>query len=590
MAAALLCPSARAADPIAASPDAVLLTQAEHAKKVDPARFKSILAQLHQYDERLTAEQRWHLRLLDAWQPSFDGNYGKADPILQDVIDHSNDGSLSVRAMSLLIHEKFLRRQYVDAYALVNALMMELPRATDPMARMAGMSQVIMALNETAVGQYDLALQYARQMKGLFPSGAGKCYADMFETKSLLYAGKLASTSPKFQQAIDACLAAGVPLDADSMLLDQASAMIDQGHADRAIVLLNRIAPKIVETHYPPYLSSLPVTQAQAYLSLGDAAKARKFALASIAITGTNSTMWTLQAAYEVLFKAEKMSGHAAAALAYYEKYVALEKAAMDDAKTRALAYQMVKQEVLAKKMKLDALSKQNSILQLRQALASQAQKTSRLFIALLLVVIAFITLAMFWLRRSQLRFRRMARHDGLTGAFNRDHFFEETARVLRRLHKTKTGVCLVVLDLDHFKLVNDTYGHAAGDEVLRRTVVIVRQELRSSDVFGRLGGEEFGILMPACSRQQGVEVATRIRCALAATSMVLGPQTTIAVSASFGLAFSADSGRMLHQLLIDADTALYCAKDGGRNQVIVSAGAEDPASVQGDARVAISA
>jgi diguanylate cyclase (GGDEF)-like protein len=262
----------------------------------------------------------------------------------------------------------------------------------------------------------------------------------------------------------------------------------------------------------------------------------------------------------------------------------------MDDAKTRALAYQMVKQEVLAKKMKLDALSKQNSILQLRQALASQAQKTSRLFIALLLVMIAFVTLAMLWLRRSQLRFRRMARHDGLTGAFNRDHFFEEAARVLRRLHKTKIGVCLVVLDLDHFKQVNDTYGHAAGDEVLRRTVMIVRQELRSSDVFGRLGGEEFGILMPACSRQQGVEVATRIRCALAATSMVLDPQTTITVSASFGLAFSADSGQTLHQLLIDADTALYCAKDGGRNQVIVSVRAEDPESVQGDARVAMSA
>src|SRR5690348_17953246 len=105
----------------------------------------------------------------------------------------------------------------------------------------------------------------------------------------------------------------------------------------------------------------------------------------------------------------------------------------MDDAKTRALAYQMVKQDVLSKKMKLDALGKQNRILELRQALASQAQETSRLLIALLVMMLTFIMGAMFWLRRSQLRFRQMARHDGLTGAFNRGYFFDEAGRVVRR-------------------------------------------------------------------------------------------------------------------------------------------------------------
>lgn len=569
---------AQATSAAAAAPSvAVLLAQAEDAKTNDQVRYRSILGQLHQREAGLSAAQRWHLRLLDAQQLSFDGDYGKADPLLYDIMDHSGDQTLLIRAMARLIQNKFSSHHYVDAYTLANTLMADLPKVADPTARLEGMDRVIIMLNGAAIGQYDLALQYAREMKATLPSAAAQCLADMGETNSLLYQGKLLSTDPRFRQAIDTCLAAGHPLSADSLRLNQASAMIDEGHAKRAIAFLHRIAPAIRENHYPPYLASLKVTLAQAYLSLADTVNARNFALTTTTMSGANSTLWILQAAYDVLYKAEKMSGHDAAALAYYEKYVALDKTAVDHARARALAYQMVKQQVLAKKLKLDALDKQNRILQLRHALAVQSQKTSRLYIALLLLAIVFITLAMFWLRRSQLRFRRLARHDGLTGVFNREYFFETAGHTLRRLHRTRAGACLVVLDMDHFKQVNDTYGHAAGDEVLRQTVAVCQQELRGSDVFGRLGGEEFGILMPTSTREQGIEIATRIRRSLAATPMVLNPEITIMVSASFGLAWSADCGRTLRELLIDADAALYCAKDGGRNQVAVDTRADPP-------------
>jgi len=478
----------------------------------------------------------------------------------------------------------------VGAYTLANTLMAELPGIDDPQARREGMIQVIMMLNQVTVGQYDLALDYARQMKALLPSGKGQCYAGALEAQSLLYAGKLTSTSPGFRQAIDTCLAAGAIREADALRLDLASAMIDEGHAVRAIAFLHSIAAEIQATRYTPYLASLQLTLAQAHLGLGNLAEARKYALASVAIVGSRSTLWALRAAYEVLYQAGKKSGHAAAALAYYEKYVALQKAAMDDAKARALAYQMVKQQVLSKKMKVDALDKQNRILQLRQDLARQAQKTSRLFIALLLAAIAFITLAMLWLWRSRLRFRRMARHDGLTGVFNREHFFAETGHVLRRQHRTRAGVCLVVMDIDHFKRVNDTHGHVAGDEVLRQAVACCLRELRAVDVCGRLGGEEFGILMPVASCAEGTAVVTRIRCALAAKPVALGNGSAIMVSASFGIAWSADASHSLRQMLIDADAALYRAKDSGRNRVAVSACGDEPEIVMDEAGLAMEA
>ena len=571
MAAFLLCTNAKASVASAdTSPVTAWLTQADDAWPNDTSHFRHILAQLHQHEGQLSAVQRWHLRLLDTRLPVDEGDYAKAEPILYDIIDHSGDLSLSVRAMAALIQDKFFSRDYVSAYALANTLIVELPKVADPQARLEGMSRVVQMLNKEAVGQYDLALDYARQMKATLPSGKGQCYAKVLETQSLLYAGKLTSTNPAFQAAIDACFAAGEFRQADALRLDLASEMVDEGHADQAIALLHGIASEVQSTGYMPHLASLPVTLAQAYLSLGDASNARKFALASIAITGPDSPLWTVQAAYKVLYQAEKKQGHDAAALAYYEKYVAQKTAAMDNAKAIALAYQTVRQQVLSEKTKADALGKENKILQLSQALASQAQKSSRLFNALLLAVIAFFVLAMLWLWRSWRRFRWMARHDGLTRVYNREHFFVEAKRRLRQLHKANIDACLIVLDLDHFKRINDRHGHAAGDQVLRSAAMIVGRELRPIDLLGRLGGEEFGILIPGCSCDQGLEVANHIRNALASTPVMLDSQVTVTVSASLGLAFATNSSYMLRLLLIDADAALYRAKEGGRNQVVV--------------------
>ncbi len=571
MAASLLCMDARAnTTSTDTAPVATWLAQADDAWPNDISRFRQLLAQLHQHLGQLSAAQRWHLRLLDTRLPIDEGNYAQAEPPLYDIIEHSGDRSLSVRATAALIQDKFFRRDYVSAYAWANTLMAELPSVTDPTARLEGMIRIVQMLNKGAVGQYDLALDYARQMKASLPSVKGQCYANALETQSLLYAGKLASTDPSFQAAIDTCVAAGESRQADALRLDLASEMVDEGLGGKSIAYLHSISSEIKTSGYTPHLASLPVTLAQAYMSLGDAANARKFALASLAITGSDSPLWTVQAAYEVLYRAEKSQGHDAAALNYYEKYVAQKTGAMNHAKAIALAYQTVRQQVVSQKMKLEALGKENSILQLRQALASQAQKANRLFIGMLLAITAFLVLATLWLWRSWRRFRWMAHHDGLTRMYNSEHFAVEAKRALRQLYTTNSDACLIVLDLDHFKRINDTYGHAAGDQVLRSAAMIVGRELRPDDLIGRLGGEEFGILMPGCSRDDGLEAANRIRQALASTPVVLDPQTTVKVSASLGLASAASSGYTLRLLLGDADAALYRAKERGRNQVVV--------------------
>lgn len=555
---------------------ATLLAHADKIRGSDNAQFVRILRQLHRHEERMTPAQRWHLKFLDAFHAGFEGDYSKARPVLHDIIDHCDNPNLVARATALLINDDSLRRHYEEAYVLANRLMSDLPTLTDPVARRVALSQVISMMN--SVGQYDLALKYARQMKASFRSPNGQCEGSLAETQTLQYATRIASTSPAFQKTIDLCLAAKQVVRANSLRLSWASQLNDENHPRRVIAMLQRIAPSVRKAKYQFHIASLHAIQADAYALLGDGAKAHKAALAALAANGANQVNWIVQDANKILYQVEKRAGHNAIALAYYEKYVVQSEATEADNKTRALAYQMVKQEVLAKKLKLDALSKQNKILQLRQTLANKATETSRLYIIVLLLLLAIIVLWLYRIKHSQLRFRRMARTDGLTGAFNRQHFLDEARRMLGRLHKDHTGVCLVLLDLDHFKQVNDTHGHAAGDVVLSHAVATCQRELRASDMCGRLGGEEFGMLMPACSCAQGEEITTRIRRALAATPIQLDTGAEVHVSASFGLACSAISGYELHQLLSVADAALYRAKRGGRNRLAV--GTADDAAV----------
>jgi diguanylate cyclase (GGDEF)-like protein len=214
-------------------------------------------------------------------------------------------------------------------------------------------------------------------------------------------------------------------------------------------------------------------------------------------------------------------------------------------------------------------LNKQNQILQLQQALGTKAMETNRLYIILLLTILASIALWAYRVKRSQMSFMKLARRDGLTGIFNRQHFVASAEQRLKYCEKSARVAGLIVIDLDHFKIVNDTHGHAVGDHILRRAVAACEAHLRSTDVFGRLGGEEFGILMPECNSDMVAGRAELIRVAIASVSDS-DDARGVTVSASFGVSSTAHSGYNLRQLLIHADKALYSAKREGRNRVVV--------------------
>lgn len=170
--------------------------------------------------------------------------------------------------------------------------------------------------------------------------------------------------------------------------------------------------------------------------------------------------------------------------------------------------------------------------------------------------------------RALQARLSHQARHDALTQTLNRTGMLEELRRVHVAYRRSGAGFCEILMDLDHFKLVNDYHGHAAGDEALRQVAQAVRGALRVGDVLARWGGEEFLCLLPHTTLEAGVGIAERIRHAVAALDLQYGGQA-IALTLSAGVSAAASGGDdTLEQVLQRADFALYEAKQAGRNRV----------------------
>jgi diguanylate cyclase (GGDEF)-like protein len=159
---------------------------------------------------------------------------------------------------------------------------------------------------------------------------------------------------------------------------------------------------------------------------------------------------------------------------------------------------------------------------------------------------------------------------DGLTGLFNRNFMEIALERELHRAARQGTPLAVMMLDVDHFKVMNDTFGHEAGDVVLREVADCYRRSLREEDIICRYGGEEFVVIMPDATEETAWERAETIRHCVADIRMHFRGELLGPVTVSVGIAMYPDAGRDGNDLIRLADGALYRAKDAGRNRVML--------------------
>jgi diguanylate cyclase (GGDEF)-like protein len=170
---------------------------------------------------------------------------------------------------------------------------------------------------------------------------------------------------------------------------------------------------------------------------------------------------------------------------------------------------------------------------------------------------------------RANVELKRLATTDSLTGAFNRRHFLELATKEVARMRRYRHAVSCMMIDIDHFKNVNDTYGHHVGDQAIVAAAKVARAALRTEDVFGRLGGEEFAAMLPVTALAKAEQVSQRLRLSIAAIRLPTD-FAELSFTVSIGLVEISGEGESFEQALKRADEALYEAKHRGRNQVVI--------------------
>ena len=160
-----------------------------------------------------------------------------------------------------------------------------------------------------------------------------------------------------------------------------------------------------------------------------------------------------------------------------------------------------------------------------------------------------------------------LSRHDELTGLKNRRAFFEQGKQILEQSKRFRHPISMIMMDIDHFKSINDNHGHSVGDMVLRAVAKPLQRMVREIDIVARMGGEEFTFMLPETGLEEATSLAERLRSEIEALA-VENNGHQIRITASFGVVTCKDGDKDIEALLTEADDALYLAKKNGRNQI----------------------
>ena len=560
---------ARAAEP---TDTTVLLETAASIKLRDPRRFDVLMGEIRGRLRATSADQRQYFLFLQGWKSAYDGKDALAVTQLSMLAASAASPTIRFRAYATLSNLFTSQRRYREAFQDLSRAQSLLPRVSDRRARAQGLLDSAELYSQ--VGQYDLALSAAQAVIDQDWAGEGECMGGQQKLRALYNSGRFRDFDREVTPTIDACLTVGQPAYANEIRVDLAAREIAAGRLDEARGLLGKYYKQVTKMGYSRQVASFDSLLALVNQRQGNLAAARRFAAHAVKVSIPGEFPQSLISAYLILYQYAKQRGEYASALDYHEKYLTAKIGYLNDVSARQLAYERVKQEELARKLEIEALSRDNRVLELEHKLAAKQMEATRLYIVILTLILLFIGLWALWTKRSQLHFKSLSRIDGLTGISNRLHFIESAEAALAYASRSGQDVCLVLFDLDHFKSINDRFGHATGDFVLKRAAALCRDYLRRSDIFGRFGGEEFSVLLPGCRLEEARGQAEQLRQTLSGVQME-HRGTPVTASASFGIACSTVSGYELPRLLAHADAALYQAKRAGRDCVMTHDTAE---------------
>ncbi|NMH64953.1 GGDEF domain-containing protein [Shewanella salipaludis] len=541
------------------------LAAAEAIRSSQPVRFSELLSELEAERSSLSNEQKHYLDYLQGYQLSFTGKLELGLEKYKQLIGSDASPLLQYRANLAIVNNLAVTRDWPQGLTHLALALEALPNISDEAMRQNGL--VVAAIFYNQLGQYELGLKYASRLENTATAGRTLCFAKQLKLEARFNLHSLETDSPEIQDGIKVCEQQGEAVLSNFIRIHLANVYLKSADSQSALILLTPHLAEVEATHYPRLIAEFYSVMARAHWALQQPELAEHYALKALELGKSLDATQPIVQVYETLYQIALQRNDYQTALDYHIKFAEADKAYLDETKTKFLAYQLAQHQSIEQQSKISLLDKQNNLLRLEQQLASAEAENNRLFIALLILCVTALLVLIYRAGRTHKRLRTLAEYDALTGVYNRGHCTQLATASLDYCRNSSQEISCILLDLDNFKAINDNYGHACGDWVLKKVASVCMASTRKNDIFARLGGEEFFLLLPGCDLDRAMALAERLRAGLAAIDTA-DSGFSFAISASLGVTGSALSGFELEQLIADADTGMYHAKKSGRDRV----------------------
>ena len=543
------------------------LFMADNNRRENPKLFMDLLTELAQFEEFFTSEQGYYYQFLQGYLATYHGKYELADSLLTELFNSNASELLKFRANYTLINVAAAKKNWSDGLRHIAVNKEMLPTIIDKEHYQLSILTAIIFYNQ--LQQFDLVLKNISLVKRHNLPPKHNCFLEQFSLEAKLHLQQIQADDIAIDTGLAICQQAGNKISTNIIRVYRAKLYIDVQQSSKALTELLPYYDEINATLFPMLIAGMNNTLAKSYYHLNNLRSAQQYALAALKVNKRITIPKQGVDSYKLLYLIEKQRLNIDLALNYHEKYSELEVKHLEGEKAKHVAFQLAKLQAFEHESQITLLNKKNNFLTAEQALAKTKVANIQLIITLMTFIIVLLTIFGARLWQSHKRVKVLSEYDELTGIYNRRHFNHVAVNALKYCQNSQQELSLIMFDLDHFKKINDNFGHMCGDWALKETIRVCKKIGRKNDIFARLGGEEFCILLPSCNIEAAVLRAEACRAAIENT-ITEDSGNDFTITASFGVTDVKRSGFDLEKLLADADFATYDSKHSGRNRVTI--------------------
>lgn len=552
---------------LAAAPTAEGLGALEALRLSDPKAFLAALRAAEAAPAPADPLLRDQLGLLGAHAMALESRFPEALQRADQLARDAADEATRLRAAALAVNVQAASREFLDGQKRLEVLLATVEPLPDSAVRRH--VDLVAAVFYNQLSQSEIALRHAERVLAGDATPAERCGASVQALEARLSRAPHQLDEAEFDGVSGLCAGNEVVLPARYVDVLRARWWIARGEAGRAADHLSARMPGLQAIGFPPLLAEAHAELAEALLATGRLDDAQAQTDAVLALSAGLPSGLPLLSARRTRYQIALARGDDRVALGELQAVLTAERAYEEEVRHLLAAYEAGRQESLARQQALALVEQRNAQLTLD---AAHSERTATFFTLLAAPLgLAFVAL-LGWTwhsRRLRRRHRDRLQIDPLTTLWTRQHFSAQAAAALANAERRTQPMALVLFDLDHFSQVNSQHGHLSGDALLAAVGAALARLQEPGRHFGRLGGEEFAVLLPGAGLDEGLAFAERCRSAIAATrATAYDGRAVLAITASFGVVSTTAAGYRLRDLLANADQALYRAKGAGRNRV----------------------